>query len=158
MMNKKSLTTQQLADLTGLSIHTLRYYERIGLIDPVNRAENGHRLYGEQDLQRVQFLIRMRATGMSIREMQHYVELYSQGRSTLAQRRAILQAHRRKVQAQLATLQETLAFIDYKIDLYYRDEDCADRVAAPLEEEHGARSRRQQPLTEPKTQEEIIHE
>lgn len=127
-MNEKPFTTQQLSDLTGLSIHTLRYYERIGLLDPVERAGNGHRLYSERDLHRIHFLLRMRATGMSIRQMQRYVELFRQGRGTLDERRAILLAHRRKVQAQLDALHQTLDFIDYKLELYYRQEDCANQI------------------------------
>ncbi|MEO1166864.1 MAG: MerR family transcriptional regulator, partial [Chloroflexota bacterium] len=78
-MSKQTYQSQEIADITGLPISTLRYYERIGLLDPVERAENGHRLYSDRDILRVEFLKRVRATGMSIKEMQHYVSLYREG-------------------------------------------------------------------------------
>ena len=74
-----SLTIQQTAEACGLSVHTLRYYERIGLIKPIPRRSNGHRLYRAEDLNWIAFLLRLRATGMSIGEMQRYAQLREQG-------------------------------------------------------------------------------
>ena len=70
------LTIQQVATLTGLSVHTLRYYERNGLLEPVNRATNGHRRYRTEDITRIEFLTRLRTTGMPIRQMQQFARLY----------------------------------------------------------------------------------
>lgn len=121
-MKSERLTIQQMSQQTGLSIHTLRYYEQIGLIDPVERADNGHRRYKPTDLTRVDFLKRLRATGMSINEMQYYVNLYREGDETVTERRLILQAHRDVIQAQIDELQDTMALIDTKIARYLDQE------------------------------------
>lgn len=114
----KYYTSSEMSARTGLSVPTLRYYEEIGLLDAVRRAPNGHRRYTDDDLRRVAFLKRVRATGMSIREMQHYVNLYRAGDDTLYERLAILAAHRQAVQAQVEALTETLDFLDAKITRY----------------------------------------
>ena len=75
-------TIAQVATLSGLSAHTLRYYERIGLLDPVARVHGGQRRYDAKDLAWLAFLQRLRATGMPIRDMQRYAELRRQGEST----------------------------------------------------------------------------
>lgn len=105
-----------------MSVPTLRYYEQIGLLDPVTRAANGHRRYDENDLRRVDFLKRLRATGMSISEMQYYVALYRQGAATRSERREILEAHRAAVHAQMAALADTIDFLDMKIARYIEEE------------------------------------
>ncbi len=73
------LTIQQVAEATGLSVYTLRYYERIGLIHPIGRAENPHRRYTADDIGWIDFLKKIRATGMSMQQMQAYAELQRQG-------------------------------------------------------------------------------
>ena len=70
-----SLTIQQTAAATGLTAHTLRYYERIGLLDPVTRQDNKHRLFREEDLLWIAFLVKLRSTGLPIRDMLHYAQL-----------------------------------------------------------------------------------
>ena len=113
-----SLTIQEAADVTGLSVHTLRYYERIGLLHPVGRATNGHRRYSEQDLTLIRTLNLWRMTGMPLADIQRYVKLVQAGEITAAERRAILEAHRKTVVSQMEELQNTLALIDYKIQNY----------------------------------------
>lgn len=119
---KQPLTSKAISELTGISIPTLRYYEQIGLLDPVERAANGHRRYSENDLRRIDFLKRLRATGMSISEMQYYVDLYREGEVTTTERRTILEDHRQVVQAQMDALADTLAFLDAKIARYRQEE------------------------------------
>jgi DNA-binding transcriptional MerR regulator len=114
----KTYSSREVSALTGLSIPTLRYYESIGLLDPVQRAENSHRRYGDDDLRRIDFLKRVRATGMSISEMRRYVELFRAGDETLGARLDVLMAHREQVQAQMDALADTLAFLDAKIARY----------------------------------------
>ena len=99
-------TIAEVAALSGLSAHTLRYYERIGLLDPVARVHGGQRRYDAKDLAWLAFLQRLRATGMPIRDMQRYAELRRQGDSTLAARRALLKGHER-----IAELQRDLATV-----------------------------------------------
>ncbi len=112
------LTIQQVAEATGLSVHTLRYYERIGLIDPVDRAENTHRRYSPQNIGWIEFLTKLRATGMSIQQMQAYAALQRQGDDTLPERLEMLNAHRREVEAHIAALQEHLQLICCKVEIY----------------------------------------
>ena len=112
---EKELTIQEVAQVTRLSEYTLRYYERIGLLDPIDRANSGHRRYGAADLEWIQFLIYLRATGMSIRQMQECAELKRGGDATRRERLAFLEEHREQVQEQRRKLEEYLANIDKKI-------------------------------------------
>lgn len=115
----RTLTIAEAAAATGLTPHTLRYYERDGLLlDAVERASSGHRRYTERDLGWIHLLTRLRATGMPIREIREYADLVRQGEGTEAERMALLQAHRDAVRAQLAEVQEHLAAIEMKIDVY----------------------------------------
>ena len=112
------LTIQQVAKATGLSVHTLRYYERCDLIAPIQRANNGHRRYSAQDIRWIQFLTKLRMTGMPIRQIQQYATLLRQQPDAVQARRAILEAHRQTVVENLQALQENLAVIDWKIQHY----------------------------------------
>ena len=112
------LTIQQVAALTGLSMHTLRYYERIGLLDPVHRASSGHRRYSAGDIAWIEFLMRLRATGMSICQMQQFADLRRQGPRTVGERRALLEAHSLDVQQRLQELHQHLAAIEEKMKHY----------------------------------------
>jgi DNA-binding transcriptional MerR regulator len=115
----RTLTIAEAAAATGLTPHTLRYYERDGLLlDAVERASSGHRRYTERDLGWIHLLTRLRATGMPIREIREYAELVRQGEGTEPQRMALLRAHRDAVRAQLAEVTEHLAAIEMKIDVY----------------------------------------
>jgi DNA-binding transcriptional MerR regulator len=117
-MNNDILTIQQVAAATGLTEHTLRYYERIGLIHVITRAGNGHRRYSANDIGWIDFLNKLRAAGMSIQQMQRYAELQRQGDCTLPERLEMLKALRTQVEAHIEALQQHLGIIHYKIDLY----------------------------------------
>lgn len=117
-----SLSIAEAADRTGASAHTLRYYERIGLLDPVGRDGTGHRRYGEADLARVVFLQRLRGTGMPVREIRAYVELVRRGEDDATSRLALLETHRARVVAALDELTACLEVIDRKIDRYRRSQ------------------------------------
>lgn len=115
----EELTIQQVAAATGLSVHTLRYYERCDLIAPVGRAANGHRRYSSNDLRWIEFLNKLRLTGMPIRQMQQYAALMrAHPDSAFHQRRQLLETHRENVLAQIQQLQDNLAVIDWKIQHY----------------------------------------
>lgn len=122
MNPNSSYTIQEISTETDLPSSTLRYYEEIGLLDPIPRAANGHRRYSKSDLHRVILIKRLRLTGMSIERMIEFVALYRGGTSTARQRREILQAHRQTVQARVDELLEMMGFIDYKIGLYQDEE------------------------------------
>ncbi len=121
------LTIQQVAKITGLSIHTLRYYERLGLLISVHRLPNGHRRYDENDLRWIDLLKCLRASAMPISEMRRFAEITRQGTSTASERRELLEAHRLKVVAQLQETQHTLAFLDTKIARLHSIEIEQDR-------------------------------
>ncbi len=114
-----TLTVQQVAARTGLSPHTIRYYERIGLIPSVERAANGHRRYSTEDIGWIEFLKCLRSTGMPLAEMQRYVALQQMGELTAADRLALLEAHRDRLQTQIQQLHTFLEKIEAKIR-YYR--------------------------------------
>lgn len=116
-MNRE-LSIQEVADKTGLSVHTLRYYERIGLMEPVPRAANGHRKYRENDLEWITLLLRLRATNMPISEMKRFADLVRQGDSTVPERRKLLEAHERKRRVKLREIQNTLSVLQDKISRY----------------------------------------
>ncbi|MBN1583999.1 MAG: MerR family transcriptional regulator [Anaerolineae bacterium] len=124
------LTVRQVSQMTGLSEHTLRYYERIGLILPVDRAGNGHRRYSQQDIEWIHFVRRLRSAGMPIAIVQHYVALQRQGSATVDKRLELLKAHRHSVQQQIQELSEHLDLIEYKIE-YYATIENADEDACP---------------------------
>ncbi len=115
---KTRLTIQEVAQATGLSAHTLRYYERIGLIHPIDREQNTHRRYTSDDVGWIDFLTKLRATGMSIKDMQKYAELQRRGDETLPERVEMLKALRDKVEAHMDELNEHLKLIYYKIEIY----------------------------------------
>jgi DNA-binding transcriptional MerR regulator len=117
-IQKDRLTIQEVSQATGLSAHTLRYYERIGLIHPIEREENTRRIYTEDDIGWIDFLLKLRATGMSIKEMQKYAELQRQGDETLSERVEMLKSLRDNVEARMSELNEHLKLICYKIEIY----------------------------------------
>src|SRR5512143_439188 len=114
-IQKNRLTIQEVAQATGLSAHTLRYYERIGLIHPIDRGQNTHRRYTSDDVGWIDFLTKLRATGMSIKDMQRYAELQRLGEETLPERVAMLKSLRDTVEAHMDKLNEHLKVIYYKI-------------------------------------------
>ncbi|MGW4805642.1 MerR family transcriptional regulator [Kitasatospora sp. NPDC004272] len=108
----------EVSAISGLSAHTLRWYERIGLLEPVDRSHAGQRRYSDADLARLAFLTKLRLTGMPVADMVRYVELLRAGDGTRTERRDLLVAHREEVRQRLADLHATLAVIDKKIDHY----------------------------------------
>lgn len=102
----------------GVSADTLRYYERIGLIQPVSRNASGNRDYSELDLRRVDFVKCMRKAGLSIEVLIEYVDLVQQGDSTIALRKEILMEQRDLLAARVAEMQSTLDVLNYKIAVY----------------------------------------
>ncbi|MET9275812.1 MerR family transcriptional regulator [Kribbella sp. NPDC003557] len=113
----EQLSIAEASELTGLTAHTLRYYERIGLLD-VRRDAAGYRSYDERAMARIVFISRLRASGMSIGTISHYLELVHEGEHTAPQRLALMQEHRERIQRQLRDLQLALAVTDYKITVY----------------------------------------
>lgn len=117
-MTSGGLTIAEVAARTGLTRHTLRYYERDGLMLGIDRAGSGHRRYSEHDLGWIELITKLRATGMPIREVRRYAELVRAGAGNEAERLDLLRAHRERVRVQLAEVAAHLDAIDTKISYY----------------------------------------
>jgi DNA-binding transcriptional MerR regulator len=113
------LTIAETARRTGVSAHTLRYYERVGLVvTSVDRTTGGQRRYHRLDLAWIKVCTHLRATGMPIRTIRRYAQLVADGPGNEQERLELLEAHRVDVLAKLAEIQENLTTIDHKIDVY----------------------------------------
>lgn len=113
------LSIAEAARRTGVSVHTLRYYERAGLVvTAVGRTHGGRRRYQQEDLTWITVCTRLRATGMPIKTIRRYAELVAAGPGNEPERLALLEAHHGDVTARLAELQENLKLIDHKINVY----------------------------------------
>ncbi|MCW2872441.1 MerR family transcriptional regulator [Actinacidiphila oryziradicis] len=111
-------TISEVVCFTGLSAHTLRWYERIGLMPEVDRSNTGQRRYTNKDLDWLVFVGKLRLTGMPVADMVRYAEMAREGAHTMPERQALLAATREDVRRRIAELQDTLAVLDYKIDFY----------------------------------------
>ncbi|MET9440218.1 MerR family transcriptional regulator [Streptomyces sp. NPDC006610] len=121
-------TISEVAALTGLTAHTLRWYERIGLMPHIDRSHTGQRRYTNRDLDWLALVGKLRLTGMPVADMVRYAELVRAGDHTYADRLDLLKATRQDVLARIAELRGTLAVLDRKIDFY------ADAGTAPASE------------------------
>ncbi len=108
----------EVSERYGVSPDTLRYYERIGLIQSVNRNASGIRDYTENDIRRVEFIKCMRSAGLPIDVLIEYVGLVQQGDGTIEARKEILIEQRKQLAARMKEMQKTLDLLDYKIRVY----------------------------------------
>jgi DNA-binding transcriptional MerR regulator len=111
------LAIAEVAERCGITAHTLRYYERIGLVT-VPRDAAGHRTYGPDELARVVFITRLRQTAMPIRDIQAYFRLVADGPGNEDQRLALLERHRDQVKARINELESALGVVEFKIATY----------------------------------------
>lgn len=114
---------KEFAAACGLSAHTLRYYEKIGLLPKVERNDSNHRRYTEQDVQWITFIKRLKATNMPLVEIQRYATLREQGAGTEEARMQLLLNHARRLEQVIALEQEHLATLEKKIR-FYRQQLC----------------------------------
>jgi len=119
-----SLSPGQAAEQSGFSLDTLRYYERIGLLNGISRAPSGHRRFDDDDLEWLGVLRCLRDTGMPIARMRRYAELARAGEPTMAERLRLLTEHDRQVGEQVAVLQAQRQHLQEKIG-WYRGQLCA---------------------------------
>lgn len=111
-------TISEVVAFTGLTAHTLRWYERIGLMPHVDRSHTGQRRFTNRDLDWLTFVGKLRLTGMPVAHMVRYAELLREGDDTFEERQELLEATRRDVRTRIAELHDTLAVLDHKIDFY----------------------------------------
>lgn len=114
----EGLSVAQLGELVGVSGHTLRYYERAGLIQSIERTSGNQRRYHAADVEWVRFLLRLRQTGMSIAGMREYARLRALGESTLEARLELLAQHSAEIEQQLRALQDNRQALRQKVAIY----------------------------------------
>ena len=112
------MTISQVSKMFNLSQDTLRYYERIGLIPPINRNKSGNRDYNENDCKCIEFIKCMRSAGLSIEVLIEYISLFQQGDETLETRKEILVEQQRVLVEKMEELKNTIERLDGKIDKY----------------------------------------
>lgn len=110
----------EFSEVTGLGIHTLRFYEHEGLITPMRNSSNRRR-YSDRDMTWIAFIKRLKATGMPIKEIKRYAALRAEGDTTLSERMEMLIQHRQSLREQIRQLQEHETKLDEKI-AFYRQE------------------------------------
>jgi DNA-binding transcriptional MerR regulator len=115
-------TISEVAEVTGLTAHTLRWYERIGLMPHVDRSHTGQRRFTNRDLDWLAFVGKLRLTGMPVADMVRYAEMVRLGDHTRTERRELLEGTRTDVLRRIAELRDTLAVLDNKIDTYTQAE------------------------------------
>lgn len=113
----ESMTIAEVADLLDITAHTLRYYERQGLVE-VGRDSLGHRVYDAAAVRRLVFLTRMRLSGMPMRDLQHYISLVDEGDGTVPERLDMLIEHRDTIRRRIRELTLSLAATEFKIATY----------------------------------------
>ncbi|MEV5691806.1 MerR family transcriptional regulator [Micromonospora globbae] len=122
------LSIGEVAERTGLSVHTLRFYEREGILaNPVRRDPGGRRVYHEDDVDWLTLCMILRSSGMPVPAIRRYTELARAGDGTEAERLALLRTHRERVLDQMDQLRRCLDLVNFKIGVY---EDALDQLAA----------------------------
>jgi MerR family transcriptional regulator, aldehyde-responsive regulator len=124
----------EVSELSGLSVDTLRYYERVGLLPPVNRNGSGIRDFNELDVRRVEFIKCMRTAGLPIEVLTEYMRLALIGDETFEARKNILEEQRDILAAQIAEMQKTLDLLNYKISFYEERLLAVEKTLSPMEE------------------------
>ncbi len=108
----------EIAEKSGVSIHTLRYYEKIGLLNTVKRNISGRRIYSTSDLEWLVWIKRLKSTGMPLADMKAFAKYRTQGDCTLKQRQNMLSEHGEKLKTEIERLQQELSIVDYKVSEY----------------------------------------
>ncbi|AKG37854.1 MerR family transcriptional regulator [Paenibacillus durus ATCC 35681] len=124
-------TIGQVAEKSNLSIHTLRYYEKEGILPFIKRNESGIRIYEDEHIEWLKFICCLRDTGMSISQLKEFVELTVQGDATIEERIQMLELQKKTVQDQVNTLMSYIGMIDFKIDRYSKEKDGIKSTGQP---------------------------
>lgn len=104
--------------LTGLNYDTLKYYCNEGLIPNVKRDDNNYRIFDDTDIDWINSLLCLKKCNFSLKEMKKYIELCLKGKDSILERRAMLLEHKKEIEAEIESLNDTLKFIDWKTELY----------------------------------------
>ena len=139
-----SYSIGELAEIVGMTIHGLRFYEKEGLITPKRKGKN--RIYSEEDRLWIEFLIHMKETGMSVQDMQRYTTLRKQENPPIDELMKILKSHRDKVAEQLHVYEKNLGILNKKIEVYQQEieeaqgKDLFDSFVENYDEAHNQQS------------------
>ena len=101
-------TIKQVSEMTGLSIPTIRYYDKEGLLPDLQRKESGYRIFSDRDLEAIDLIGCFKESGLTIREIRHFMSLVRQGDVTLDERLAIFQTNVARLEEKLAAVQNAL--------------------------------------------------
>ncbi|MBI3524078.1 MAG: MerR family transcriptional regulator [Betaproteobacteria bacterium] len=118
VVTSNAITIGEFALRSGLSTHTIRYYERVGVLKPGGRAANGHRRYHDSDVLWLEFVLRLKHIGMPLAEIKRYADLRAQGDTTLQARYTMLKLHRVRLAAKMTELSECADVLDDKLRTY----------------------------------------
>ena len=140
--SQDGLTVQETAERTGLSEHTLRYYERAGLLSPVRRdGSSGHRRYSAEDVARISTLACLRATGMPLEQMRRYFTLAARGRMAAPELRALLEQQEGALEERMQAMRRHLDYVRRKIEYWKALEAGKDAVARRIADELASQTR-----------------
>ncbi|SDL88753.1 MerR family transcriptional regulator [Sediminibacillus halophilus] len=129
-----NFSINEVAKKFGISSHTLRFYDKEGLMPFIGRDKSGNRVFTEEDLNWVAMVCCLKDTGMSIKEIKQYADWCAQGMQTLDERKEMLAEHRQQVLKQIEDLKKNLDLIDYKIEVYENPE-WAQKLYGSLEKQ-----------------------
>lgn len=116
-MNSKTYKIGEISKITNLTIDTLRYYEKEGLITPA-RDQNNIRMYSDSDIRWIQFIKKLKQTGMPLKNIKEYSNLRDQGDSTINERLSLLYEQKQRLEQNSKQLEEHILFLNNKIDIY----------------------------------------
>ena len=120
----KTYTIHQAAEHIGVSVDTLRFYDKQGLLPFVGRGDNGYRVFTEDDFAWLDLIVCLKATGMEIREIREFVRWNMEGDETIPCRLELLRSRRKETLRQMAKLQKCLDKLDHKIAFYEQKLEC----------------------------------
>ncbi|URZ87858.1 MerR family transcriptional regulator [Floricoccus penangensis] len=109
---------KEVAEITGLSIYTIRYYDKEGLLPFVARNDAGIRVFSESDINQIQTICCLKNTGMALKDIRNYIECCMEGTASIDERSELLTAHRESVLAKIKELEDNLKIIDGKLEIY----------------------------------------
>ncbi|MEC0259338.1 MerR family transcriptional regulator [Paenibacillus lautus] len=121
-------TIKEVSEETGITAYTLRFYEKEGLLHFVKRDQSGNRVYDEESMEWLHFILALRSTGMPLTEIKQYVDWYQEGESTLTFRKQMMLNHKAKVEEELRQKYKYLEQINYKLALYDLQEKGLNRL------------------------------
>lgn len=124
----KVYTIKEVSQMTEISSYTLRFYEKEGVVPFVKRDERGNRVYDDLNLEWLNFVLALRATGMPLSEIKQYVNWYKEGDSSLSERKQMMINHKTKIEQQMRELYKYLEQINYKLALYDVQEKALNQL------------------------------